>query len=86
VIAKSWHQRTSPLRTESFHPIIISHEAPMGGTNENFEKLLGAIFFIREQSTFGSSFLHKRKTEQPLSSILALTSFFLSSLFIPLAF
>jgi hypothetical protein len=58
----------------------------MEGTKENLENLLGAIFFRKELSTIWTLDSCKQKTEQPLSSILALTAFFLSSLLNPLTF
>jgi hypothetical protein len=58
----------------------------MEGTKANFENLLGAIFFRKEQSKFSTLVSCKQKTEQPLFSILALTAFFLLSPFKPLMF
>jgi hypothetical protein len=86
LIAKSLFQRTFPSRIESFQPIRIPPDAPIEGTKANLENLLGAIFFRNEQSMLSLLVSYKQNTEQPLSSIFALTTFFLSSLFNPLIF
>jgi hypothetical protein len=58
----------------------------MEGMKVNLENRLGVIFFIDEQSKLSILVSWIQKIEQLFSSILALTAFFLSSLFNPLMF